>query len=64
MVCPPPRMRGIKNVVTEGMNTIVMPDMIPGRLNGSVTRTKVRGPLAPRSWAASRSLTSILFSDV
>jgi hypothetical protein len=26
MVLPPPRMRGMKKVVTDGMNTIVMPE--------------------------------------
>ena len=63
-VLPPPSTRGMKKVVTEGMNTMVMPLMTPGRLRGMVTFTRVRHSLQPRSWAASPSLGSCLLSTV
>ena len=64
IVFPPPRIRGIKKVVTDGMNTIVMPLITPGRLSGAVTRTNLFQALQPRSCAASPSCGSSLLSDV
>ena len=53
IVLPPPSTRGIKNVVTEGMNTIVMPLITPGKLRGIVTFVSVCQSLQPKSCAAS-----------
>ena len=46
--------REMANVVTAGMNTIVMPDTMPGTDSGSTTRVTTRiglrpGPPPPRS---------------
>ena len=41
------------NVVTAGMNTIVMPETMPGTDIGSTTRVTTRNGFAPRSSAAS-----------
>ena len=57
---PPPSTRGMKNVVTDGMNTIVIPLITPGMLSGIVTFSRVLASLQPRSMAASPSLGSIL----
>ena len=45
--------REIENVVTAGMNTIVMPETTPGIDMGSTTRLTTRTGFAPRSCAAS-----------
>lgn len=53
IVLPPPKTRGMKNVVTEGMKTIVMPLTMPGMDSGMVTFHSVCQLLQPRSAAAS-----------
>ena len=53
MVLPPPSIRGMKNVVTEGMNTMVMPLTTPGMDRGMVTLYRACQGLQPRSAAAS-----------
>ena len=45
---------GTVKAVMAGMNTMVMPDTMPGTDRGSTTRRKVTTLLAPRSRAASR----------
>ena len=51
---PPPSIRLMANVDTEGTNTMVMPDSTPGRLRGRMTLRNTVTVLAPRSRAASR----------
>ena len=50
---PPPSSCEMANVVVDGMNTIVMPEMMPETDSGSTTRRNVSAPFAPRSCAAS-----------
>ena len=50
---PPPSIREMMKVETDGTNTMVMPVVIPGTERGSTTRVKVFHGLAPRSPAAS-----------
>ena len=57
---PPPSIRLMTNVDTAGTNTMVMPVLMPGTLMGMSTRTRVLVVEAPRSWAASTRLWSIL----
>jgi len=52
---PPPSIRLMANVDTEGTNTMVMPDSTPGRLRGRMTLRNTVSVLAPRSRAASKS---------
>src|SRR5690606_10227861 len=54
----PPRMSGITNSPTAGMNTSSAPAMMPGIDSGSVTRAKACQGLAPRSSAASSRVKS------
>ena len=54
----------MKKLDTAGRNTSVTPEMTPGRLSGSVTRRKACTGVAPRSFAASSRLLSILASEV
>ena len=56
--------RDIANVVTAGMNTIVMPDTTPGMDSGMTTRSTTFTLLAPRSCAASITLRSSFLSTV
>ena len=49
----------IINVEMAGTNTMVTPEVIPGRLRGTITRKRVATPLQPRSEAASITLLSI-----
>ena len=57
---PPPRISEIAKVVMAGTKVIVMPLMMPGMLKGSSTSLTVRKFEAPRSFAASIRLLSIL----
>ena len=59
MKLPLPRSLLMAKVVTEGMNTMVTPLMMPGTERGSVTFRNTRAGLAPRSWAASITRWSI-----
>ena len=49
-------------VLTAGTNTMVTPEMTPGMDMGSTTRRNTFRSSAPRSWAASMTLWSILVS--
>ena len=51
--CPPPKSLGMKNELTAGKNTNVIPLITPGRESGSVTRLNVCAGLAPKSALAS-----------
>ena len=61
---PLPKSREIANVVTAGMNTIVIPEITPGSESGSTTRRNTFTGFAPRSSAASRMRSSIFLSAV
>lgn len=50
----------MKNVVSDGMKTMVMPLMAPGRDKGRMTLVKVCQELAPKSRAAAMTLPLIL----
>ena len=54
----PPRISGIANMPSTGMNTSAEPEKMPGSDSGNVTRQKRFHALAPRSWAASSSVGS------
>ena len=56
---PPPSILEMINVEMAGTNTMVTPEVIPGRLRGTITRKRVATPLQPRSEAASITLLSI-----
>ena len=62
VVFPAPKSCGTTKVVTAGINTMVIPDITPGMLNGSVIVVKTLKLFAPRSWAA--SIVSYLFLPV
>ena len=64
MYCPPPRRLEITKVDTAGINTIVIPDITPGRLRGNTTLVNICFLVAPRSLAASIKLWSIFDSIV
>ena len=50
---PPPSIRLMAKVDTDGTNTMVMPDTTPGRDRGRITRRNTVRLPAPRSRAAS-----------
>ena len=54
----PPRISGIANMPSTGMNTSAAPEKMPGSDSGKVTRQKRSQRLAPRSCAASSSTGS------
>ena len=61
---PPPSIFEIINVLTEGTNTMVMPERTPGRERGRITRRNTLKELAPRSLAASiRDLSSLMMTE-
>lgn len=59
----PPKRPLMKNVVSDGIKTMVMPLMAPGRDRGRMTLVKVCQELAPRSRAAAMTLRLILLKD-
>ena len=63
-VLPPPSSLLMAKVDTEGIKTMVMPLMTPGMDRGKITRRNTLAVLAPRSWAASMTLGSILSMTV
>ena len=46
---PPPRRFGITKFETAGINTIVIPEIIPGILSGKITFLKAWALFAPKS---------------
>ena len=61
---PPPSIRLMAKVDTDGTNTMVMPEMTPGRLRGRITRRNTVMELAPRSRAASsREPSSLMMTE-
>ena len=64
MYCPPPRSLEITNVETAGINTIVIPVITPGMLNGNMILVNICLLFAPKSAAASIRLLSIFISTV
>ena len=56
---PPPSIRLMAKVDTDGTNTMVMPDSTPGSDRGRMTLRNTVTELAPRSLAASNSERSI-----
>ena len=61
---PPPSIRLMIKVDTAGTNTMVMPVAMPGTDSGMSTRVRILLMPAPRSWAASTTLWSILVMAV
>ena len=57
---PPPSIRLMANVDTDGTNTIVIPDSTPGSDSGRITLRNTITEFAPRSRAASISERSSL----
>ena len=57
---PPPSIREIMKVEMAGTKTMVTPVEMPGTLRGKITLEKTWKGLAPRSWAASMTRSSIL----
>ena len=60
----PPSMVLMAKVVSAGIKTMVIPEMMPGTERGRVIRKKVWTELAPRSLAALMTLSSILDKEV
>ena len=58
-VCGPPSSSGMTNSPTQGMNTSMVPAMIPLLDSGTVMRQKACAGVAPRSSAASKRFRSI-----
>ena len=47
--CPPPNNLGMKNELTAGKNTNVIPETTPGNESGKITFQNVWNLLAPKS---------------
>ena len=62
VVFPAPKSCGTTKVVTAGINTMVIPDITPGMLNGSVIVVKTLKLFAQRSWSDSIVFLSIFTS--